>query len=127
MGADGVDPGATLPATVCAGPLRRLSKAQSENPGLTIVESEDLDVDETWARVKAAHESHDVVVTLGTGRISAEEERLMGLIGEHDYAVEDLELSDGGARRLLIKNPWCDAPLVMGRQRPELRGSTVHK
>ncbi|KAM4055400.1 calpain family cysteine protease [Hirsutella rhossiliensis] len=95
-------------------------------PEQLFLQREDLDVDETWARVKAAHESHDVVVTLGTGRISAEEERLMGLIGEHDYAVEDLSLSDGGARRLLIKNPWCDAPLVMGTERLEPRGSNVH-
>lgn len=33
----------------------------------------------------------------------------MGLIGEHDYAVENIDTS-GGSRRLLIKNPWCDGP-----------------
>lgn len=92
--------------------------------GLTVADSEDFDVDKTWARVKALHDSHDVVVTLGTGRISAEEERLMGLIGEHDYAVEDLDLSDGGVRRLLIKNPWCDAPLAERHEPPD---SICHK
>lgn len=122
MGADGLDPGAAFSATVCIFPIKPPGP-----PGLTIARSEDLDVDETWVRVKTAHESHDVVVTLGTGRISAEEERLMGLIGEHDYAVEDLDVSDGGTRRLLIKNPWCDAPLVMGAERPQPQGSTGHK
>lgn len=74
------------------------------------VKSEDFDIDETWARIKAAHESHDVVVTLGTGRISAEEEQLMGLIGEHDYAVEDLDSAGSGGRNLLIKNPGAMPP-----------------
>lgn len=35
----------------------------------------------------------------------------MGLIGEHDYAVEDMD-SSGDAKRLLIKNPWCDGPTM---------------
>ncbi|PFH55486.1 hypothetical protein XA68_18188 [Ophiocordyceps unilateralis] len=83
-------------------------------PEQLFLQVEELDFDETWERVKAAHESRDVVVTLGTGRISAEEERLMGLIGEHDYAVEDIESSDGITRKLLIKNPWRDAPLIVG-------------
>lgn len=38
----------------------------------------------------------------------------MGLIGEHDYAVENMDTSDG-ARRLLIKNPWCDGPSIRTR------------
>ncbi|PHH72188.1 hypothetical protein CDD80_4717 [Ophiocordyceps camponoti-rufipedis] len=54
-----------------------------------------------------------------TGRISAEEERLMGLIGEHDYAVEDLHSPDGNTRKLLIKNPWRDAPLIVGTGGPD--------
>ncbi|KAF4587561.1 cysteine protease PalB [Ophiocordyceps camponoti-floridani] len=88
-------------------------------PEQLFLQVEDLDYDETWARVKAAHESRDVIVTLGTGRISAEEERLMGLIGEHDYAVEDLEMPDGNTRKLLIKNPWRDAPLIVGTGGPD--------
>lgn len=35
----------------------------------------------------------------------------MGLIGEHDYAVENLDTSEG-SRRLLIKNPWCEGPSI---------------
>ncbi|EFY87495.1 calpain-7 [Metarhizium acridum CQMa 102] len=71
--------------------------------------TEDIDLENIWERIQAAHKSGDVVITLGTGRISAEEEEVMGLIGEHDYAVENLDTS-GSSRRLLIKNPWCDAP-----------------
>lgn len=60
-----------------------------------------------------AHDTQDVVVTLGTGRISTDEEEAMGLIGEHDYAVQDLDMT-GGSRRLLIRNPWCTGPVWKG-------------
>lgn len=55
----------------------------------------------------------NIVVTLGTGRISSEEEDFLGLIGEHDYAVMDLEIVED-SRRLLIKNPWCNGPVWKG-------------
>ncbi|PHH84375.1 hypothetical protein CDD83_2032 [Cordyceps sp. RAO-2017] len=92
-------------------------------PEQLFLQREDFDVDETWTRIKNAHESHNVVVTLGTGRISTEEEQLMGLIGEHDYAVEGLDSLVNGARSLLIKNPWCDAPLMVGTGRPGAQNS----
>lgn len=70
-------------------------------------------MNETWGRVQKAHEDQDVVVTLGTGRISAEEEEVMGLVGEHDYAVLEMDASEG-IRKLLIKNPWCNGPVWTG-------------
>lgn len=70
-------------------------------------------MDRLWRRIKNAHDSENVVVTLGTGRISAEEEDLLGLIGEHDYAIMDLGMI-GDSRRLLVKNPWCDGPVWKG-------------
>lgn len=79
-------------------------------PEQIFLQREDLDVDAIWKRIKGAHDSEDVVVTLGTGRISAEEEDVLGLIGEHDYAVMDLGV-DNGNRRLLVKNPWCNGPV----------------
>ena len=51
----------------------------------------------------------------------------MGLIGEHCYAVEDLALTADGARNLLIKNPWCDAPLMTGIGRFDSRGAEKKK
>ncbi|TWU74752.1 cysteine protease [Metarhizium rileyi] len=78
-------------------------------PEQLFLQREDIDLDDIWERIQAAHKSGNVVITLGTGRVSAEEEEVMGLIGEHDYAVENLDTSDLG-RRLLIKNPWCNAP-----------------
>ncbi|KYK54547.1 PALB protein [Drechmeria coniospora] len=107
---------------------RALFVIDRQNPRLLwpalLEKAEDFNLDETWDRIKAAHERQDVVVTLGTGRISAEEERLMGLIGEHDYAVEELlHTSHDGSRSLLIKNPWCDAPLMTGTRLPGDQGT----
>ncbi|EPE07366.1 palb protein [Ophiostoma piceae UAMH 11346] len=71
--------------------------------------SSDLDLDRVWTRIQRAFDRGDVMVTLGTGRLSAEEESLLGLAGEHDYAVLDLQVdSSTGVRRMLVKNPWCD-------------------
>jgi len=52
-----------------------------------------------------AFEFGDVLVTLGTGKLSPRVERALGLVGEHDYAVLKLE-EVSGQRRFLIKNPW---------------------
>lgn len=50
-----------------------------------------------------------MVITVGTGCISEEEERATGFVGEHDYSVQDLDEHEG-VRRLLVKNPWCGGP-----------------
>lgn len=55
-----------------------------------------------------------MVVTLGTGRLSRQEEETLGLAGEHDYAVMDLNVSDSGDQRMLLKNPWCDGLVWKG-------------
>lgn len=66
-----------------------------------------------WARIKASHDKGDVVITIGTGCISSEEEEATGLIGEHDYAIQSLDDADGQCR-LLVKNPWCSGPVWQG-------------
>ncbi|KAG6018363.1 hypothetical protein E4U43_002522 [Claviceps pusilla] len=94
-------------------------------PEQIFLQREDVDIDHIWTRIESAYQSRDVVITLGTGRISADEEQVMGLIGEHDYAVEAID-STGGVKRLLIKNPWCDGPIMttMGRSVPQVSCST---
>ncbi|KAH6985097.1 hypothetical protein BKA56DRAFT_671533 [Ilyonectria sp. MPI-CAGE-AT-0026] len=82
-------------------------------PEQLFLQREDLDIEAVWKRIKKAHDLEDVVVTLGTGRISAEEEDVLGLIGEHDYAVMALDVV-GNTRRLLVKNPWCNGPVWKG-------------
>lgn len=70
---------------------------------------DELDINQLWQRIKNAHDSHHVVITVGTGCISEEEERATGFVGEHDYSVQDLNEHEG-VRRLLVKNPWCGGP-----------------
>ncbi|KAK7394095.1 cysteine protease [Neonectria punicea] len=82
-------------------------------PEQLFLQREDLHIDIVWKRIKTSHDLDDVVVTLGTGRISTEEEEILGLIGEHDYAVMALDLV-GDTRRLLVKNPWCNGPVWKG-------------
>lgn len=49
----------------------------------------------------------DLLITLGTGKVSEREERSTGLAGEHDYAVIDLQ-EHSGKRLFLMKNPWSE-------------------
>ncbi|KAI0180878.1 cysteine proteinase [Hypoxylon sp. FL1284] len=83
-------------------------------PQQLFLRSDDNDWDRTWRRVKKAYDYGDVVVTLGTGRLSPDEEEALGLAGEHDYAVLDMAETAAGVRRMLVKNPWCDGMVWKG-------------
>jgi calpain-7 len=62
------------------------------------------------------------MITLGTGRLSQDEQGSLGLVGEHDYAVLDLENHAEG-RRMLLKNPWFDGLVWTGAGSLVSRGS----
>ena len=95
-------------------------------PEQVFLQRDDLDMDEMWTRIKAAHDAQDVVITLGTGRISPEEEEATGLIGEHDYAVMSLDEANG-TRRLTLKNPWCNGPPWSGSSSLDAAAATQSK
>lgn len=61
-----------------------------------------------WRRVATTFEFGDVMITLGTPKLSILEEKTYGLAGGHDYAVIDLK-EENGVRKFLIKNPWSHA------------------
>ncbi|KAI1742137.1 PALB protein [Xylaria scruposa] len=82
-------------------------------PQQLFLQSDEVDRNATWRRIKKAYDFGDVVVTLGTGRLSSDEEETLGLAGEHDYAVLDMSESPE-SRRLLVKNPWCDGLVWRG-------------
>jgi calpain-7 len=63
--------------------------------------------------VLKSFEYGDVMITLGTGKLSCKEERELGLAGAHDYAVLDMK-ETSSQRQLLIKNPWCDGMVWKG-------------
>ena len=53
------------------------------------------------------------MITLGTGKLTAREEKELGLVGEHDYAVLDMK-EFGPQHLMLVKNPWCDGMVWKG-------------
>jgi len=84
-------------------------------PEQIFLQDDEVDLDQSWSRIRNAFAYGDVVVTLGTGRLSADEEEVLGLAGEHDYAVMDLKTDDEGhVRQMLLKNPWCDGLVWRG-------------
>lgn len=85
---------------------------------------EDFDIDEAWNRIKTAYDMGNVVITLGTGHVSTEEEDIMGLVGEHDYAVQDL---DSLSRKFLVKNPWSHGQTWTGQGWSAIHGSVRAK
>ncbi|KAK3357323.1 hypothetical protein B0T25DRAFT_566622 [Lasiosphaeria hispida] len=82
-------------------------------PEQVFLQSDDIELDETWERIKKAFDEGNAIVTLGTGNMSPEEEEALGLVKEHDYAVLDLK-RDAHNRMFLIKNPWCDSLVWTG-------------
>ncbi|CAK7223565.1 cysteine protease [Sporothrix bragantina] len=95
-------------------------------PEQVFIQSNEADLDQVWTRIKGAFERGDVMVTLGTGRLLSEEETLLGLAGEHDYAVLDLEVDSDGVRRMLVKNPWCDNLVWRGRGLSSVSDTASH-
>lgn len=94
-------------------------------PQQLFLQSEDIDFNQTWSRVKKAYDYGDVVITLGTGRLSDLEEDSLGLAGEHDYAVLDISVASG-VRRMLVKNPWCDGLVWKGAGSSSTTGTQQH-
>ena len=89
-------------------------------PDQVFLQSDELELGHFWKRIWTAHNFGDVLITLGTGKMSETVERELRLAGEHDYAVLDLREVEG-QRLMLVKNPWCDDFVWKGRheyQRP---------
>lgn len=80
---------------------------------ICIPSSEDTLPKQLWRRIYNAYGYGDVIITLGTGRLTRQEEKGLGLVGEHDYAVLDMRDTDN-EQLLLVKNPWCDGTVWTG-------------
>ncbi|TAQ84382.1 hypothetical protein B7494_g7289 [Chlorociboria aeruginascens] len=82
-------------------------------PEQVFLQSDDLRDELLWRRIYKSFGFGDVMITLGTGRLTHKEEEELGLAGEHDYAV--LNTKENGAQKLLlVKNPWCDGMVWKG-------------
>ena len=91
-------------------------------PEQVFLQSDDLEPESLWRQVSSAFGFGDVLITMGTGKMSCRTERELGLAGEHDYAVLDLREVDG-QRLLLIKNPWCEGTSWRGKMKVTERTS----
>lgn len=74
---------------------------------------DESDLGQTWSTMRSSYDKGDVVATLGTPNLSAEEEASLGLVSEHDYAIMDLK-EEAGVRLLLVKNPWRNSVVWKG-------------
>ncbi|CAD6442943.1 4146cbde-6597-48a2-9b53-79edff8f5b5c [Sclerotinia trifoliorum] len=96
-------------------------------PEQIFLQSDEIQSELLWKRIFKSFEFGDVMITLGTGKLSRREEADLGLVGEHDYAILDMR-EPGSQRLLLVKNPWCDGMAWKGpRRRPageESEGTT---
>ncbi|KAM3070820.1 cysteine protease [Clarireedia jacksonii] len=87
-------------------------------PEQIFLQSDELQSESLWKRIHKSFEFGDVLITLGTGKMTRREEHDLGLAGEHDYAILDMRES-ASQRLLLVKNPWCDGMAWKGsRRRP---------
>ncbi|KAA8893689.1 hypothetical protein FN846DRAFT_977737 [Sphaerosporella brunnea] len=82
-------------------------------PEHVFLQSDEIVFSALWRRISNAWATGDVLVTLGTGRLTTKEEIILGLIGEHDYAVLEMKEEDG-QRMMLVKNPWSDGTVWKG-------------
>ena len=78
-----------------------------------MVGSDEIDRISLWLKIRQAFSYGDVLITMGTGKLTEFEEEGMGLAGEHDYAVLDMK-EDRGQRLALVKNPWSKATVWKG-------------
>ena len=77
-----------------------------------------------WRRVSNAFSYGDVLITMGTGKLTENEERGLGLAGEHDYAVIELK-EDKGQPLFLVKNPWSSGQVWKGQVRYQSPAASI--
>lgn len=77
-------------------------------PEQVLLHHEDATCEEVWERMYNSFLKGDVVLTIGTGKMTDLEEQGLGLVSEHDYAILDMQEIDGRGR-FLLKNPWAGA------------------
>ena len=75
--------------------------------------SDDIVRNALWKRIFNASNYGDVLITIGTGALSQNEEEGLGLAGEHDYAIIDLKEQEG-QQLFLVKNPWSRGTVWKG-------------
>lgn len=92
-------------------------------PEQVFLHNEDATSDEIWGRLYQAFSYGDVVLTIGTGKLTEREQQGLGLVSEHDYAILNMK-EENGRRQFLLKNPWAGAePTIIQHGRLDLTNS----
>ncbi|KAL9107885.1 MAG: hypothetical protein Q9227_007303 [Pyrenula ochraceoflavens] len=96
-------------------------------PEQIFLHDDDVVPDAIWKRIFNAFVLYgDVLITIGTGKLTSREEKDLGLAGEHDYVILDMQECDG-IREMLIKNPWSDGTVWKGRSRSSVSLTSEHQ
>lgn len=82
-------------------------------PEQIFLQSDDVARNALWRRTFGAFDYGDVLITLGTGKLTSNEEEGLGLAGEHDYAVINMKELEG-QQLFLVKNPWSQGTVWKG-------------
>lgn len=101
--------------------LQQIIKPELPGRSAEMSHSDDITPSSTWHRISKAFKYGDVLVTIGTGKLTGLEEESIGLAGEHDYAILDMK-EDGDRPMFLVKNPWSEGIVWPGN----ISSSTDH-
>ncbi|RDW70838.1 calpain-like protease PalBory [Aspergillus mulundensis] len=80
-------------------------------PEQVFLHNDDVTADQIWSRLVKSFHSGDVLLTIGTGKLTEKGQKELGLVSEHDYAILDMK-EFRGRRQILIKNPWAGTDTV---------------
>ncbi|KAL9057732.1 MAG: hypothetical protein Q9206_002230, partial [Seirophora lacunosa] len=89
-------------------------------PEQIFLHSEQTEREALWRRILKSFDYGDVLITLGTGKLTEFEQKNTALASEHDYAVIGLQ-ENRGKRLFLLKNPWSE-----GNKGPDGDGNGDH-
>ncbi|KKK23966.1 hypothetical protein ARAM_005369 [Aspergillus rambellii] len=80
-------------------------------PEQVFLHNDDVTSDQVWKRLFKSFHNGNVFLTIGTGKLTEGEQKELGLVSEHDYAILDMKESKG-RRQMLVKNPWAGADTI---------------
>ncbi|RHZ66364.1 uncharacterized protein CDV56_108742 [Aspergillus thermomutatus] len=94
-------------------------------PEQVFLHHEDVTSDQIWKRLFRSFQFGDVLLTIGTGKLTEREEEELGLVSEHDYAILDMK-EFKGRRQMLVKNPWAGVHTADGSTENALESNAPH-
>ncbi|KAL4931736.1 calpain-like protease PalBory [Aspergillus undulatus] len=80
-------------------------------PEQVFLHNDEVTSDQIWTSLFKSFHNREVLLTIGTGKLTEREQKELGLVSEHDYAILDMKESKG-RRQILVKNPWAGAETV---------------